>query len=137
MNKPFTTVSQVFPREWLHADDIRSRSPLTVAVERAQIEDRFNPRSKREEPNLIVYFHKAQRHLICNKTQAFALAEATGTEIFANWAGHMVQLSHGIAPNRKPTIVISAAPVAPKPAPADEQDADDADMDPVTAGDFD
>ena len=128
MTKPVTTVSEMFPREWLHPDDIRGRSPLTVTVERAQIEPRFNPRSKREEDRLIVYFYKATRHLICNKTQAFELAEATGTEVFGDWKGHQVRLSHGMAPNHKPTITIGAAPIAPaqpaaQPAEAQEETA--------------
>jgi len=127
MTKPVTTVSEMFPREWLHPDDIRGRSPLTVTVERAQIEPRFNPRSKREEDRLIVYFYKATRHLICNKTQAFELAEATGTEVFGDWKGHQVRLSHGMAPNRKPTITIGVAPAQPaaQPAEAQEETADD------------
>ena len=157
MPKPITTVSQMFPREWLHPDDIRNRSPLTVAIERAQIELRYNTRSKREEDRLIIYFYKATRHLIANKTQAFELAEATGTEVFGDWKGHEVRLSHGIAPNRKPTITISAAPNAQAQAEAQDDGQDDGqesaveendaaetddgaeylDTDPVTAGDFD
>ncbi len=128
MAKPITTVSQMFPREWLHPDDLLKVGKVECVIERAQVEDRFNPRTKREEPRLIVYFFQRNRHLICNKTQAFELADVTGTEAFGEWKGHSVILARGIAPNRKPTVTISPAPTAPTQETAQE-DAQEADPD--------
>ena len=58
---------------------------------------------------VVLGFERAQRRMICNKTQALRLAEIIGSPSFADWPGHSVILCPANAPNGKPTIAVAAA----------------------------
>jgi hypothetical protein len=64
-----------------------------------------------------VSFYKKQLRLVCNKTQAEALATITGTDDYSQWIGHQVVLSEGTAPTGQPTIIISPIPDPPPAQP--------------------
>lgn len=102
-------IQQIFPRKWLYPEDLNGRA-VTVVIEAAAIEDLRNPRTNKMEPKLVVSFQKATKRLIVNKTQAYAIATATGSQDTDKWAGCKVTLSAAMAPNGKATI--HAAPVA-------------------------
>ncbi len=114
------TVAELYPSPWLSPGDLAGRA-VTVTVARVDVEDIRNPQTAEKEPRAIVTFERAQKRLILNKTQAHRLAEITGTEAFADWAGARVILHPGLAPNKRETIVIDPAPPAqpltPRPAP--------------------
>ncbi len=111
---------ELFPDKWLHADVINGHRPR-VTIEHVGIEQLFNPRTKKNETKLVVKFYKKDLRLICNKTQATALAVICKTEDFTRWPGHEVVLSTGKAPNGADTILISPVPDAPPPTtPADD-----------------
>ena len=106
------SIKDLFPDKWLRPEHLRGRA-VTVAVQGAQVEQLFNPRSRRNEPKLVLEFHGKQLRLPLNKTQAHAMAAITKTDDYTQWKGHQCVLSPGIAPNQQPTIQI--APVPEKP----------------------
>lgn len=102
-------IQQIFPRKWLYPEDLGGRA-VTVQIAGATLEDLRNPRTNKMESKLIVSFAKATKRLICNKTQAYAIASATGSQDTDKWLGSKVTLSAAVAPNGKATILIT--PVA-------------------------
>jgi hypothetical protein len=120
----------IFPDKWLHADVINGHHPRVV-IEHVGVEPIYNPKSKKHESKLVVKFHKKDLRLICNKTQARALATICKTDDFTRWAGHEVVLSTGKAPNGMDTILISPIPDMPNAqgAQVEESGLDDDDFD--------
>lgn len=102
-------IQQIFPRKWLYPEDLGGRA-VTVQIESAALEELRNPRTNKPETKLVVSFAKATKRLICNKTQAYAIAAATGSQDTDRWPGSKVTLSAAVAPNGKATILIT--PVA-------------------------
>ena len=82
---------------------------MTVKIVAAQVEE-IRQFDGSKALKLVLSFEKATKRLITNKTQARRLAELTGTEAFAAWAGHRVTLKPAVAQNGKPTIAIDAVP---------------------------
>ena len=94
---------------YLRAEHLQGRS-VTVHIEAATVDQVFNPRTKRNEPKLLVRFHNKRLALCCNKTQAGRLAAICGSDDFTQWAGHSVTLTPAQAPNGADTIAVSAPP---------------------------
>ena len=113
------TLSELYPCEWLKHDDLNGRSfVLTIAsVEIRKFEHGLRP----DEYSAVLSFEKAEKRLICNKTQATAVSEIAQTEVFGDWPGTRITLTPGMARNKKPTIIITPAPVK-RPAAADEEE---------------
>ncbi len=99
-----TTVSELFPSQWLQAADLGGR-PVRVVIERVDFEE-LRQRDGTRERKAIVTFEKAHKRLILNKTQAHAILTIAGSERFADWPGVAVVLTEGRAPNGRPTITI-------------------------------
>lgn len=105
-------IKTLFPSPWLHATDLPRA--VTVKVSKATIEKVRSPQTKQEEDRLILTFvtpagKPTSKRLICNKTQAFALATITNSLETDNWPGALVILSAARAHNGQPTIAISPA----------------------------
>ena len=106
-----TRLSQLdaYTSPWLKAADLQGRAHR-LKVERATVEEvRQTDGSK--ELKIIVTFEKAKKRLICNKTQALALADAAHTEEFSRWAGLTVILEPAVT-RGKDTINIRQLPPA-------------------------
>ncbi len=129
-------IKTLFPSPWLHATDLPRA--VTVKVSKATIEKVRSPQTKQEEDRLILTFvtpagKPTSKRLICNKTQAFALATITNSLETDNWPGALIMLSTARAHNGQPTISISpaSAPAAQAVAEAQPQEEDaDKDTDP-------
>lgn len=126
------SIKDIFPDKWLKAEVINGHRPR-VAIEHVGVEKLFNPTSRKHEPKLVVKFYGKELRLICNKTQAQALASICKTDDYSQWPGHEVVLSSGKAPNGKDTIIISPLPdgYAPKPIEVRVPDSD-APLDPAS-----
>ncbi len=96
---------------YLKAEHLQGRS-VTVHIESCTIEQVFNPRSKKNEPRLLIRFHGKKLGLLCNKTQAGVLARLTGTDDYTRWPGASVVLAPGKAGSGQDTITISGPQVA-------------------------
>ncbi len=59
-----------------------------------------------------MHFHGKKLALCCNKTQAGALVDITGTDDFTKWAGHTVTLTPARIDRERMTITITPAPPA-------------------------
>ncbi len=137
-------VHELYPAKWLTPADLKGRSH-TLEIAGATLEQVYDTRKKQTVYKLAVAFVRARARLLCNKTQSFALAAACNSPETAEWIGHWVVLSPGVAPNGKETITVVAPKAQPGPAPAqpatanaqaDAEEEDGEDDDPVTAGDF-
>ena len=115
------SIKDLYPDKWLRPEHLRGRT-VTVAIHGAQIEQLFNPRTRKQEPKIVIEFHGKRLRLPLNKTQSFALAAITGEEDFTRWAGHQCTLGPAVAPNGQPTIQIGATP-EPEPEPEESEDA--------------
>jgi len=102
------TVSELFPRQWLKAEDLSGRA-VTVKILAVDVEELRQPNGERKAA-AVLRFARTDKRLILNKTQCGALAAICGSERLADWQGHSVQLTPATAPNGKPTIAILAAP---------------------------
>lgn len=99
------TVSEMFPRRWLKAEDLTK--PVKVVIEAIEVQEvRQRDGSQKLAP--IVAFRGCFKRLIANRTQCHSIVNATGSERFADWPGHTLILSAGKAPNGKPTIIVHA-----------------------------
>lgn len=92
---------------YLKAEQLQGRS-VTVHIESCTVEQVFNPRTKRNEPKLLIRFHGKKLGLLANKTSAAALERITGTDDYTKWVGHDVTLSPSKSVSGMDTIVISA-----------------------------
>ena len=113
--------TELWPDKWLKAHHLQGKRP-TVTIERVYIAELWNPRTRRNEPRLIVQFYKKHMQLVLNKTQAQALAAISGEDDYELWLAHQVILSEGIAPNGMATIVISPIPDPPPETPTVHED---------------
>ena len=106
-----TKLSQLdaYTSPWLKAADLQGRAHR-LKVERATVEE-VRQQDGGKELKIIVTFEKAKKRLICNKTQALALADAAHTEEFARWAGLTVILEPAVS-RGKDTINIRQLPPA-------------------------
>lgn len=106
-----TKLSQLdaYTSPWLKAADLQGRAHR-LKVERATVEE-VRQQDGSKELKIIVAFEKAKKRLICNKTQALALADAAHTEEFARWAGLTVVLEPAVS-RGKDTINIRQLPPA-------------------------
>jgi len=129
-------VNDLFPKKWLEPTDLGGRS-VSVKIVAVGLEEVYDPRSRDMHMKLALTFEKAGKRMLCNKTQAFAVAAATGSEETDGWIGKMITLSAGETPARRPTIVVAppkakakasapAAPTAPTVPAAAPTDADQA-----------
>jgi hypothetical protein len=102
-----TTVADVYPCKWLHADDLGGRQVI-VKIATVGVEE-FRQRDGSYKRAIVLAFERATKRLILNKTQGHAIATILGTERLGDWPGRTIRLGAGSAPNGKPTITILGA----------------------------
>ena len=100
-------IRQLYPAPWITCDDLGERRfRLTIsAVSLEKVHDRH---THAEIEKLIVAFEGRKKRLVLNRTQTLALAQLCGSYETEQWIGKEVVLRAGLAPNRKPTIVVEA-----------------------------
>ena len=144
-------INRLYPSRYLKPEDLRGRA-VRVTISQVKIEELHNPRSNEKTKKAVLHFAGKEKVLPLNKTQAFALAEITGIADTDGWPGFVVVLAAARAHNGQPTIAITAPAQPQEPEPvineaardfhaennADpaEDDEDDYQTDPVTAGDY-
>lgn len=118
---------------YLKAADLRGRA-VPVIIANASVVDVFNPRARKNVPSLAVRFVGKSLTFLVNKTQAVAIANATGTNDYTKWAGHHIVLAPAIAPTGAATIAILPPADAGAPPPPAEPAAqvDAATVEPTT-----
>lgn len=109
-------IHQLFPSKWLSPADLGSRS-FDLTIKAVTMQEVRNPQTNQMETKPAVAFERAQKMMLLNKTQCFAIADIVGAEETDNWKGKNIVLRTGKARNGKDTIVVqrpaSKGPVAP------------------------
>ena len=101
---------------YLKAADLQAQ-PRTVTIEAATVEKIFDPKTKRNEPCVVLRFHGKKKVMALNKTQASSLAAITGTDDYTAWGKALIILTP-TRHNNKDTIQITAAPIPANGQPA-------------------
>lgn len=100
-------IRQLYPAQWItHSDLGERRFRLTISA--VTLEEVHDQHTHRKAPKLVVAFEGRKKRLVLNKTQALALACLCESHETEQWTGKEVVLRAGLAPNKKPTIVIEA-----------------------------
>ncbi len=100
------TVSELYPRPWLRAEDLAG--PVTVTIKSVELRD-FRQPDGATKPAAVLSFERATKRLILNKTQCRAIMALVGSERFADWPGHRIRLAPATAPNGRPTVSVQEA----------------------------
>ena len=118
-------INTAFPSKYVKAADLNGKSH-TVTIRVCVLEELGQGAEKEQKP--VLYFHKAQKGLVLNKTNANTIAKAYGGDTVA-WEGRPVeifptevefrgQMVDGIRLRVKATDLPTAAPpMAPPGAP--------------------
>lgn len=81
-------VHELFPSRWLSGHDLNGK-PVTVTIKNVTMEEMLTPRGEETKP--VVWFEKAQKGLVLNKTNALAIAKLHGPDT-ETWGGKPVKL---------------------------------------------
>lgn len=108
---PPTTWKDVYPSDWLKAEDLLHRS-TTVQIAEVTVEELRQPDGKKH-PKLVAAFQGKHKKLALNKTQCQALERIAKSDAFSEWVGLVVRLTPSTAPNGRGTILIEAVPELP------------------------
>lgn len=117
-------INKAFPSTYLKAADLDGKTP-TVVIKTVKME------TVGEDQKLVVYFEKAEKGLVLNKTNANTLADIIGSFNTDDWTGHRVRLITAkveFQGRRVPAIRIEEFSTK-RPAPPPVEEIDDVDTD--------
>src|SRR5262249_52811200 len=113
----------VFPSRFLKCADLNGKSAV-LTIKSASLEKLKNGNGE-EETKTVIYFEKAKKGLILNRTNWDKIAELTGEDDSDNWPGSRVEVFPATTEMRGKTVdcIRVRAPAQqelpkPKPAPA-------------------
>ena len=81
-------ISEAFPSQYLKCADLNG-TPHTVIIRTCALEELGQGNDKEKKP--VLYFEKAQKGLVLNKTNANVIAAAYGDDT-SNWAGEPIEV---------------------------------------------
>ncbi len=81
-------ISAAFPSQYLKCADLNGK-PWDMKIRTVALEDLGQGNDKEEKP--VVYFEKAQKGLVLNKTNATHIAKSYGDDT-GNWTGKNIQV---------------------------------------------
>ena len=106
------------PGKYLTGDDLDG--DVTVVIERVVLEPFRDPRTRQETRKPVMYFQRAKRGLIVNRTNWRAVAELYGDES-DHWTGKRITLtSTMVDAYGKQTKAVRVRPGRPAPPPLAE-----------------
>lgn len=82
-------ISDIFPSKYVKAADLQGR-PVILAIKDVRVEEMTN-HSNEKERKAVVYFEKATKGLVLNRTNAQIIANLYGNET-DHWRGKRVTL---------------------------------------------
>lgn len=100
-------IRQLYPARWITCDDLGERK-FKLTISAVGLEEVHDQHTHAEVEKLIVAFKDRKKRLVLNRTRTLALAHLCGSYETEQWIGKEVVLRAGLAPNRKPTIVVEA-----------------------------
>lgn len=81
-------IAEVYPSRFIRAIDLGDKKRVVLEIDRVEMEKMGQP--PEEKP--VLYFKKAKRGLVLNKTNAYTIADMYGPET-DNWKGKPVVLT--------------------------------------------
>ena len=81
-------ISAAFPSNYVKASDLNGK-PCPLTIRTCVLEELGQGNDKEKKP--VLYFNKAQKGLVLNKTNANVIADAYGDDT-ANWEGKAVEV---------------------------------------------
>jgi hypothetical protein len=81
-------IDQCYPSKYIKAADLPDGKDMTLTIARITVEE-LGDDEKESKP--IVYFERAQKGLVCNKTNARTISKLYGAET-DNWIGKRITL---------------------------------------------
>ena len=124
-------IDELYPSKWLKAADLKHRQ-VPVVIDHVEVENMG------DETKPVVYFRGKEKGLVCNKTNALAIADIADSSDTDNWTGvDLVLFSTKVTFQGRMTDAIRVMPAAEreeqppprqtsrKAAPISEQDAAD------------
>ncbi|TIT29491.1 MAG: hypothetical protein E5W86_02300 [Mesorhizobium sp.] len=82
-------LKDIYPSKYLSASDLKGKK-VTVTIKAVHLEDFEENGRKVQKP--ILYFHGADKGLVCNKTNAMTVANITGKTDTDDWLGARITL---------------------------------------------
>ena len=79
------TINEMFPGRFLRGADLKS--PATVTIRRVAQEEMYSPSARKRAHKWVIYFEKAGKGLVLNRTNAEKIAEIAGSRDSDDWAG--------------------------------------------------
>lgn len=99
-------VNEVYPQTtYLKADDLQK--PVKVKIATVTVRTFTDQKTNEEQKRIVLSFDKATRVMTCNRTQAYSVTSALGTDDTDQWPGREIILSAGLAHNGYATIIVS------------------------------
>lgn len=77
-----------FDYRFLSGDELDGE--ITVTISRVVDEEVFNPSSNSKEKALAIYFEKAKKGIVLNKTNAKTIAKVVGSPYKEDWIGKKI-----------------------------------------------
>jgi hypothetical protein len=106
------------PGRYLTGDDLDG--DVTVTIERVVLESFRDPKTRQEARKPVMYFQRAKRGLIVNRTNWRTIADLYGDES-DNWTGKRITLfSLMVDAYGRQTKAVRVRPARPAPVPAAE-----------------
>lgn len=119
-----TNWRQVHPTTYVHVDDLITDEgkyrTVPVKIDRIELHEIVNPKTKKREPKLVAIFTKGSKGLILNATMNKFLQEFTGSRDPHKWAGVDIELfvEHNVpTPQGKQSVPRIRAQKGSRPAP--------------------
>ena len=112
-------ISAAFPSQYLKCADLNGK-PWDMKIRTVALEDLGQGSDKEEKP--VVYFHKAQKGLVLNKTNATTIAKVYGDDTGA-WTGQDVQVFPTTTEFKGETVDAIRVRVVPEAQPEKVPDA--------------
>jgi hypothetical protein len=82
------TINDAYPSKYLKAGDLPEEGSQLVTIEKIALEELGRDRDTKP----VIYFEELDRGMVCNKTNARAIARVTGSEDFDDWIGRKIAL---------------------------------------------
>ena len=124
-------VNEMFPSRYISGADLNGKV-WTLAIREVMAEPMFDARAKKRVDKYVIYFERAHKGVILNRTMAEQIAAALGADEVTQWTGKKISLyaetvtafggQHVVVRFRKATNGVSEPPAAMKqPQPEAEE----------------
>jgi len=84
-------VNEMFPSRYIAGSDLNGKV-WTLAIRDVRAEPMFDARAKKRVDKYVIYFERAHKGVILNRTMAEQIAAALGSDEVTTWTGQKISL---------------------------------------------